>query len=134
MQPCEKFGGNQALTANRGRSIPTRFPEMSHEGFHVNVGRAISGRGQSLLDMSAFLEKAREHQNTTSLLGKLLSKQVVAVVQVSLFDFFNLANISPLQVLGNLGGHPQLVSGRPPRILLSAQPVGITIHQRPQHR
>ena len=36
----EKFGGNLALTTNRGRSISTHFREMSHEGLHVNFRRA----------------------------------------------------------------------------------------------
>jgi len=83
---------------------------------------------------SAFRKKAREHKNATSFLGKSPAKTVMASVQVSLREFVNPANSSPLQVLGNLGGHPQLVSGRTPRILLSAQPVDITIHQRAQNR
>jgi hypothetical protein len=84
--------------------------------------------------MSAFLKKTREHKNTASFPGKLLAKTAIARVQMSLLKFVNTANCSPLQVLGNMGSHPQLVSGRPPRILLLAQPLGIAIHQRTQHR
>ena len=41
----------------------------------------------------------------------LWRKRVMTLVQVSLLEFVNLANCSPLQVLGSLGGHSQLISG-----------------------
>src|ERR1039458_9539363 len=39
--------------------------------------------------------------------GKPLAKTVIARVQMSLLKFVNTTNRSPLQVLGNLGSHPQ---------------------------
>ena len=41
---------------------------------HVNFRWVMSGRGQSLIDMPAFVKKACEHQNTASFPGKLLAK------------------------------------------------------------
>jgi hypothetical protein len=61
--------------------------------------------------MSAFLKKTREYKNTAGFPGKPLAKTVIARVQMSLLKFVNTTNRSPLQVLGNLGSHPQLVSG-----------------------
>jgi len=57
------------------------------------------------------MKKAREYENATGFFGELLSKPAMARVQVLLAEFLNLANRSPLQVIGNASGHPQLIPG-----------------------
>jgi len=61
--------------------------------------------------MAAFMKKARECENAAGFFWELLAKPAVACLQVLLVEVLNLANRSPLQVIGNASGHPQFISG-----------------------